>query len=583
MKPVFLTHSILLVFLVSSQLYAQDQIQKPLKQYSLGNLRAIAVSPDEKYLATGGNGGGYLWDFNTGEILFYLTHEDVQSMDFSPDGNQLLTGSWDGLITLYDVMTGRILKRFTSSGIVRSVDFSPDGTSFLTNEYESLFHGSHELRIWNLETSDNVKVNKGLEGDFSFSTQFYFSENKIIYIQNQNAVLMDLNTGKTERLFPELAGTIFYLHISSDGKHVLVNSKSGLLTLWNTETMETVFSSSYHSYYNSVLPSALCPVSNHILIGQTNGDIHVLDVNSGEVIRVIQGHNEGIAASSLSRDQKLLLTGHADFTAKLWDLEAGTVLTEFNGEEYQPYSLALSPDGNHVLLKVCSGNVRTLLMDALTKEIILAIPIYSHNRSIGFSPDGKYILNGGSLLDYSGNILHTFPGDRAFFTPDSTKILTFDDDDEAILWDIDSKTPIYTMAIPRRFSRPPPVFSGDSQWLFFCTGMMDDNHDSELWDLTRGLQLRDHISLGYTESAAFSPGAGYIILEEGIWEFKHNILIADVNSLTVQSSFCAHLGLISSIYLLKDRRILSTGSDGTIRFWESPSFLSEVTNYRDYQ
>src|SRR6185369_13861840 len=67
-----------------------------------------------------------------------------------------------------------------------------------------------------------------------------------------------------------------------------------------------------------------------------------------EVIAQI-GHSDLVMAVAFSRDGRLVLSGSADKTLKLWDVASGALVRSFVGHSGAVRSVAFSPDARQVL------------------------------------------------------------------------------------------------------------------------------------------------------------------------------------------------------------------------------------------
>ncbi|MBI3460117.1 hypothetical protein HY009_04220, partial [Candidatus Acetothermia bacterium] len=95
------------------------------------------------------------------QAVIVLDHEKsgVFSVVFSPDGKTVATGAGDGYARLWDVSTGKVLRRFGPVGTVFSSAFSPDGKFLVGGTGEDLL-----VHIWDVASGREMRTLSGHEG-----------------------------------------------------------------------------------------------------------------------------------------------------------------------------------------------------------------------------------------------------------------------------------------------------------------------------------------------------------------------------------------------------------------------------------
>jgi hypothetical protein len=74
-----------------------------------------------------------------------------------------------------------------------------------------------------------------------------------------------------------------------------------------------------------------------------------LAASGGPLIRTLVGHTEGVHAVTMSADGRRAISGSADNTLKLWDLESGAELMTLAGHSSEVNAVALTADGRRAV------------------------------------------------------------------------------------------------------------------------------------------------------------------------------------------------------------------------------------------
>ena len=151
----------LIIFTITPVCLSQDSDQLNLPvgaKMRLGKGRAnrIAFSPDSKKLAVATDIGIWVYDAQTGKEIDLFTGGTgiFNSVDFSPDGNTLVSDINGNYLCMWDVNTGRQIRTFFghSHYSINIIKFSPDGKIFASGG------SGGDLKMWNAETGQQTHL-----------------------------------------------------------------------------------------------------------------------------------------------------------------------------------------------------------------------------------------------------------------------------------------------------------------------------------------------------------------------------------------------------------------------------------------
>jgi WD40 repeat protein len=253
-------------------------------------------------LATAGpDATARLWDVVSGRELRRFAHEgSVNAISFAPGGDQLASASEDGSVRLWDVGSGRELSRMLHGAPVAWIGFSPSG-KYLASI------GGRTARVWTADTGKELARFEHADGAPEAAR---FSPDDALlatFGEDVGTTLWDVQTGRpawrlAAMAYPD-AGAVF----SVDGRALAIGATDGTLSWWNLERRGSMFSIAQGAYILAMAQSA----DRKRLVTIADDEARVVDVDTGRELRRMP-YARWLTAVALTSDGRLLASSGWD-------------------------------------------------------------------------------------------------------------------------------------------------------------------------------------------------------------------------------------------------------------------------------
>jgi WD40 repeat protein len=197
--------------------------------------------------------------------------------------------------------------------------------------------------------------------------------------------------GRLEKCISGHKGAVEAICVTPDGRRAWSGSADSTLRLWDINTEECIEVVDAGTRVNAM---CLSDDARRLLWAGEDGGLRLRDVVTGET-RILGSHAGKVHSMSASPDFRFAVSGGEDKTVRLWSLT--TAPTRSFSHNDAVTAVAISPDGSSFLSAVgIMDNSLIRLWDVTTGRSIREFR--GHTKwinSLGFSPDGKYIVSGG--------------------------------------------------------------------------------------------------------------------------------------------------------------------------------------------
>jgi RNA polymerase sigma factor (sigma-70 family) len=372
-------------------------------------VQSLAFSSTGKFLAASAERDMriLLWDVETGKLLHQL-QGDGKLTSAGPDHGLLASAGSDGLIRVWDPVTGKELRRWVACrwgprGFTTAA-FSPDGKVLAS---AGMF--DHAIRLWDAGTGKDVSP-LPLAGHTGVvaSLRFAADGKTLVSSGDDNQVIeWDLAGGRERgRLFGDRLGSLpegwsWSAHdLSADGAMLaLFGNTAGKqdpvartmdpgLRLLDVATGKERCAVKISEWMRSVRISP----DGKLLAADGRDSIGVWSVATGQELLRLPGQKPHRSTLVFSPDSKLLAwAGDADRTIHLCDVATGKELRRWPSQQEKVWVVIFSPDGKSIATAARAG---VQLWSVDKGELLRQLPAPRDVESLAFSGSGRILAVG---------------------------------------------------------------------------------------------------------------------------------------------------------------------------------------------
>ena len=285
----------------------------------------------------------------------------VSAVAWSPDGQQIASGSWDKTVQVWDAATGRTILTYNGhTQTVKAVAWNPfwetgtlpgeqvilDGIYIASGSWDNTVH------VWQAATGDDLPHYEG-------------------HSAQVEAVAW-----------------------SPHGQYIASASHDCTVQVWKASNRNTLLTYSGHSA--PVWSVAWSPDGQYIASASHDRTVQVWKASTGEHILTYRGHTAQVSTVAWSPGGQYIASASHDGVVQLWHVSTGEILLSYSDDAGAVKALAWSPDGRYIASAVKTVQVWDTKVSTRDTSKTPIFTYQGHSawvNALSWAPDGRSIAS----------------------------------------------------------------------------------------------------------------------------------------------------------------------------------------------
>jgi U3 small nucleolar RNA-associated protein 12 len=294
------------------------------------DVRALALSSDDRMLASASSGGLKIWNVRTQNCLRTLECGYALCCAFLPGDKMVVVGTKDGDIELYDIAASSLIEKMSAhEGAVWTMQVHPDGKSLITGSADK------SVKFWNFDI-----VQEEIPGTKRTLPRLKLVQSRILKVNDD----------------------VLSIHFSPDSRLLAVATLDNTVKVFFVDSLKLFLNLYGHKL--PVLNISISSDSKLIATCSADKNVRIWGLDFGDCHKALFGHQDSIMQISFiphpvdGEEKHLLFSASKDHTIKSWDGDKFEQIQRFKGHHGEIWAMTVAQTGDFIVTASHDKSIR---------------------------------------------------------------------------------------------------------------------------------------------------------------------------------------------------------------------------------